>query len=134
MKLYIFTFIQCKLYFVQEREKRARKKEKRKAAAAEDTAITNEEECTQSSETRLEVPQTPELRDKAMTATKKPKSASQFTKQAKAKSIPLSLRNRGKRRMPSWTWVLIVALVGFGLFLLGNSSTSFKFGLEGFGF
>lgn len=118
----------------KEREKRARKKEKRKAAAAEDTAITNEEEYSQSSETRLEVPQTPELRDKAMTATKKPKNASQFTKQAKAKSIPLSLRNRGKRRMPSWTWVLIVALVGFGLFLLGNSSSSFKFGLEGFGF
>lgn len=118
----------------KEREKRARKKEKRKADAAEDTAITNEEEYTQSSETPLEVPQTPELRDKPSTATKKPKKASQFTKQAKAKSIPLPLRNRSKRRVPSWMWVLIVALVVFALFLLGNSSFSFKFGLKGSGF
>lgn len=118
----------------KEREKRARKKEKRKAAAAEDTAITNEEEYTQSLETPLEVPRTPELRDKPTTTTKKPKKAPQFTKQAKAKSIPLSLRNRGKRRIPSWMWVLIVALVVFALFLLGNSSFFFKFGLEGFGF
>lgn len=134
MKLYVSTFIWCKLYFEQEREKRARKKEKRKAAAAEDTAITNGEEYTQRSETPLEVPRTPELRDKPSTATKKPKKASQFTKQAKAKSIPLPLRNRGKRRVPSWMWVLIIALVVFALFLLGNSSFSFKFGFGGSAF
>lgn len=105
--------------------------------AVEDTSIRNEEECAASmAETTTETPTIAEPKDKmTTTATKKSQKALHFTKQTKSKSsVPLPLRYRGKRRMQSWMWVVIAALVVFALFLLGNSDFSFKSGMQWFGF
>ncbi|TXG51841.1 hypothetical protein EZV62_021010 [Acer yangbiense] len=119
----------------KEREKRARKKDKKKVAAVDDASVTNEEESAPSTEIPTETPALADVKDKSTTVTKKTKKISQFTKQSKSKSVvPLPLRNRGKRRMQSWMWVLIAALAVFALFLLGNSGFSFKSGLQWFGF
>ncbi|KAL5778450.1 hypothetical protein ACOSP7_011376 [Xanthoceras sorbifolium] len=118
----------------KEREKKARKKEKKKVGVAEDTSVTNEEESAPITETPTETPTISDVKDKSTTVTKKPQKQSQFTKQTKLKSVPLPLRNRGKRRMQSWMWVLIAALVVFALFLLGNSGFPFKSCLQWFGF
>ncbi|KAK4860069.1 hypothetical protein QYF36_016886 [Acer negundo] len=119
----------------KEREKRARKKDKKKVAAADDASVTNEEESAPSTETPTETPALADVKDKSTTVTKKTQKISQFTKQTKSKSVvPLPLRNRGKRRMQSWMWVLIAALAVFALFLLGNSGFPVKSGLQWFGF
>ncbi|KAH7566964.1 hypothetical protein JRO89_XS07G0001300 [Xanthoceras sorbifolium] len=108
-------------------QKEAEQKEK-------DTSVTNEEDSAPITETPTETPTISDVKDKSTTVTKKPKKQSQFTKQTKLKSVPLPLRNRGKRRMQSWMWVLIAALVVFALFLLGNSGFPFKSCLQWFGF
>ncbi|XP_042992478.1 calponin homology domain-containing protein DDB_G0272472-like isoform X1 [Carya illinoinensis] len=112
----------------KEREKRARKKERKKAAAGavEATDGDNKKEAAPSSETPTE-----NLKE---SETKRSKKPSQFSKHSKAKSIPLPLRNRNKRRTQPWMWVLPTALIVFALFLVGNSSFSFDFGLQRFGF
>ncbi|XP_075651152.1 uncharacterized protein LOC142621698 [Castanea sativa] len=118
----------------KEREKKARKKEKKKASGEEATDGADELEIAQSLETPTETTKESETREKPMTVTKRSQKPSQFTKPAKAKSIPPPLRNRGKRRMQTWMWVLVAAMVVFALFLVGNSSFSFNFGLQRFGF
>ncbi|XP_031270104.1 axoneme-associated protein mst101(2) [Pistacia vera] len=118
----------------KEKEKRARKKGKRKTAATDDSDLMNEGESAANAETLVETPQSFEIKEKSLTVTKRPQKASQFTKQSKAKSVPLPLRNRGKRRMQTWMWVVISALLVVALFLLGNSSFPSKFGVKGFGF
>ncbi|KAG2697990.1 hypothetical protein I3760_07G129900 [Carya illinoinensis] len=120
----------------KEREKKARKKDKKKAAtvAVEATDGANEGESAPSSEIPLETPKESETGENTMTVAKRSKKPSQFTKQSKAKSIPLPLRNRTKRRMQPWMWVLLTALVVFALFLVGNSSFLFDLGLQRFGF
>ncbi|KAJ0087182.1 hypothetical protein Patl1_09314 [Pistacia atlantica] len=118
----------------KEKEKKARKKGKRKTAATDDSDLMNEGESAANAETLVETPQSFEIKEKSLTVTKRPQKASQFTKQSKAKSVPLPLRNRGKRRMQTWMWVVISALLVVALFLLGNSSFPSKFGVKGFGF
>ncbi|XP_023918401.1 uncharacterized protein LOC112029955 isoform X2 [Quercus suber] len=118
----------------KEREKKARKKEKKKASGEEATDGAVELEIAQSLETPTETTKEAETRENPMTVTKRSQKPSQFTKPAKAKSIPPPLRNRGKRRMQTWMWVLVAAMVVFALFLVGNSSFSFNFGLQRFGF
>ncbi|XP_041017693.1 uncharacterized protein LOC121259938 [Juglans microcarpa x Juglans regia] len=120
----------------KEREKKARKKDKKKVAtvAIEANDGANEGESAPSSETPLETPKESETGENTMTVAKRSKKPSQFTKQSKAKSIPLPLRNRSKRRMQPWMWVLLTALVVFALFLVGNSSFLFDLGLQRFGF
>ena len=117
---------------MQEREKKAKKKERRKVAATavEDASVTDETRSAPTSET----PKESENIEKPMTVTKRPQKPSQFTKQTKAKSIPPPLRNRGKRRMQPWMWVLLTTLVIFALFLIGNYNFSFNFGLQRFNF
>jgi len=122
------------MWFMQEREKKARKKEKKKASGEEATDGAVELEIAQSLETPTETTKESETREKPMTVTKRSQKPLQFTKPAKAKSIPPPLRNRGKRRMQTWMWVLVAAMVVFALFLVGNSSFSFNFGLQRFGF
>ena len=121
------------MWFMQEREKKARKKERKKTGVVEVTDV-DEGEIAPSLETATETPSESETREKPMTVTKRSQKPSQFTKQTKAKSIPPPLRNRGKRRMQTWMWVLLAAVVVFALFLVGNSSFSFNFGLQRFGF
>lgn len=118
LQLYITT---AHSFLVQEREKRLRKKERRKAASTEteeDTeqepasvseTVTSTEECDQS--------------EKPVEVTKRPQKPSQFTRQTKAKSMPLPLRNRGKRRIQPWMWGLIAVLAVVALFYLGNNSS-----------
>ncbi|XP_041022044.1 calponin homology domain-containing protein DDB_G0272472-like isoform X2 [Juglans microcarpa x Juglans regia] len=120
----------------KEREKRARKKERKKAAAAavEATDGDNKKEASPGSETPTESLKESETREKPITKTKRSKKPSQFSKQSKGKSIPPPLRNRNKRRMQPWMWVLLTALIVFALILVGNSSFSFDFGRQRFGF
>ncbi|KAL4272304.1 hypothetical protein GQ457_13G002190 [Hibiscus cannabinus] len=115
----------------KEREKRAKKKERRKGAAAVsgDASVTDETESAPTSDTPAETPQDSQSREKAVTATKRSQKPSQFTKQTKAKSIPPPLRNRGKRKMQPWMWVLLTSLVIFALFLVGNYNIPFNLGL-----
>ena len=122
------------LFFVQEREKRAKKKERRKVAAEAavgDASVTTEMGSAPTSET----PKESENKEKPATVAKRPQKPSQLTKQTKAKSIPPPpLRNRGKRRMQPWMWVILTSLIVFALFLVGNYNFSFNFGLQRFNF
>ncbi|RVW51196.1 hypothetical protein CK203_084670 [Vitis vinifera] len=117
-----------------EREKKARKKERRKSSSAEGTEGCNEAESAPSSETSFETTLDSEIIEKPRAITKKPHKSSQFTKQPKSKSIPPPLRSRGKRRIQSWMWVVLIALLVLALFLLGNSGFSYGLGLRNFGF
>uniref|UniRef100_A0A5B6YGL3 Putative microtubule-associated protein futsch isoform X1 n=1 Tax=Davidia involucrata TaxID=16924 RepID=A0A5B6YGL3_DAVIN len=118
----------------RERDKRARKKDRKKATAAEAPDGNNEGETAPTSETPIETMEEPGIRESPMTVTKRPQKPSQFTKQSKAKSIPPPLRNRGKRRMQQWMWVILPTLLVLALFLLGNGSFSQNFWLRSFGF
>lgn len=124
------------MWSMQEREKKARKKDQKKVATVEATDGANEGESAPSSETPTETPKESETGEKSLPVTKRSQRTSQFNKQqSKAKAIPPPLRNRSKRRMQPWMWVLLTALVVFALFLVGNSSFSFDFGLlQWFGF
>ncbi|KAJ9673205.1 hypothetical protein PVL29_023047 [Vitis rotundifolia] len=118
----------------REREKKARKKERRKSSSAEATDGCNEAESAPSSETPSETTLDSEIIEKPRAMTKKLHKSSQFTKQPKSKPIPPPLRNRGKRRIQSWMWVVLIALLVLALFLLGNSGFSYGLGLRNFGF
>nr|KJB13687.1 hypothetical protein B456_002G089100 [Gossypium raimondii] len=115
----------------KEREKRAKKKERRKVAAAGvgDASVTDETESALTLETPAETPKDFESTEKPVTVAKRSQKPPQFTKQSKAKSIPPPLRNRGKRRMQQWMWVLVTSLIVLALFSAGNYNFSFNFGL-----
>ncbi|XP_021646403.2 uncharacterized protein LOC110639671 isoform X2 [Hevea brasiliensis] len=112
----------------KEREKRAIKKEKRKALAEEVNAV-NEGDFSQGFEPPIETKES-ETSEKPKTVTKRSQKPLPFTKQTKSKSMPPPLRNRGKRRMETWMWVLLTALLVLGIFLPGNGN----FLLERLGF
>merc|ERR1712071_272981 len=114
----------------KEKEKKARKKEKKKVGAVESA---DEGESAPNSEIPTETLKVSDSREKDVTITKRPQKPTQIIKPTKAKSIPLPLRNRGKRRMQPWMWVLLFALIVFALFLVGNSGLSFNLGLRRFG-
>ena len=103
--------------FAQEREKKARKKE-RKRAALEDAEDIDETESSPSSETSIEIKES-ETTEKPVT--KRPRKPSQSAKQTKYRSMPLPLRNRGKRRRQTWMRALISLLVVIALIFMGNS-------------
>ncbi|KAH1121125.1 hypothetical protein J1N35_004285 [Gossypium stocksii] len=116
----------------KEREKRAKKKERRKVAAAGvgDASVTDETESAVTLETPAETPKDSESKEKPVTVAKRSQKPPQFTKQSKAKSIPPPLRNRGKRKMQQWMWVLVTSLIVLALFLAGNYNFSFNIGLH----
>ncbi|KAJ1394960.1 hypothetical protein SESBI_33785 [Sesbania bispinosa] len=110
------------------REKRQRKKERRKAASTTDTVDTKEQESAPSSETLTktteESDQSEKPVEKLVEGTKRQQQRpSHFTKQTKVKSLPMSLRNRGKRRFQPWMWVLIAVLVAVALVYMGNNNS-----------
>ncbi|KAH1242263.1 Proton pump-interactor [Glycine max] len=115
----------------KEREKRAKKKERRKTSSAV-TAENTEQESAHTTETLTSVEES-DLTEKPAEVTKKPQKPSQFTRQTKVKSVPAALRNRAKRRIQPWMWVLIAVVVVVALFYVGNSS-SLRSSLEGFGY
>ncbi|KAI8549085.1 hypothetical protein RHMOL_Rhmol07G0323600 [Rhododendron molle] len=104
----------------KEREKKAKKKERKKAAASEGSDGNNEGETVLTSESPFFTAKEAETEESLVTITKRPQKASQFTKQSKTKSIPPPLRNRGKRRMQQWIWIIFTVVVVLALFLLGN--------------
>ncbi|KAE9605246.1 hypothetical protein Lalb_Chr10g0095281 [Lupinus albus] len=107
----------------KEREKKARKKERRRAATT-DNAENSEHEPTPTSETPTRSIEEIDESDKPVKVTKKPQKPSHFAKQSKSKSVPLPLRNRGKRRIQPWMWwALIAVLIGIALFYMGNNSS-----------
>ncbi|BFG30489.1 hypothetical protein CerSpe_167630 [Prunus speciosa] len=110
----------------KEREKRVKKKERKKATTTKATNGISEGESAPepSSDTPTETPELSETKEKPITVTKRSQKSSQFTKQTKVKSIPLPLRNRSKRRMQPWMWVLLTVLVVLALFFLGNGGSS----------
>ncbi|XP_021815571.1 calponin homology domain-containing protein DDB_G0272472 isoform X2 [Prunus avium] len=110
----------------KEREKRVKKKERKKATTTKATNGISEGDSAPdpSSDTPTETPEQSETKEKPITVTKRSQKSSQFTKQTKVKSIPLPLRNRSKRRMQPWMWVLLTVLVVLALFFLGNGGSS----------
>ncbi|KAG4908808.1 hypothetical protein JHK87_054924 [Glycine soja] len=116
----------------KEREKRAKKKERRKAGSAV-TAENTEQESAPIPETLTRSVEEFEQTEKTAEVTKKPQKTSQFTRQTKVKSVPAALRNRGKRRIQPWVWVLIALVVAVALFYVGHNC-SLRSSLEGFGY
>ena len=107
----------------QLREKRAKKKERKMAAGTEAGNGRDEMECAIVTKTPAAegLKEESENRGEQGTATKRrPKKASQYTKQSKTKSMPPPLRNRGKRRMQPWMWILLTTLVVLALFFVGQ--------------
>eukprot|EP00257_Ricinus_communis_P015519 XP_015573456.1 uncharacterized protein LOC8269958 [Ricinus communis] len=111
----------------KEKEKRARKKEKRRALEAANGS--NEGESAPSSETPTDTKES-ETIEKPVALRKRSQKPLHFAKQTKPKIKPPPLRNRGKRRMQTWMWVLLTITIIFALFLIGNGS----FSLQRFGF
>lgn len=105
------------------REKRAKKKERKMAAETEAGNGWDEREAALVTEKPSEAPkeESENTGKQGMAlAAKRPLKASQYTKQSKTKSIPPPLRNRGKRRMQPWMWVLLTTVVVFALFFVGQ--------------
>lgn len=129
---------------MQEREKRARKKERKVAVAVAAAAIEGEnggigsapssEKTTQPEANSNDTQEQAETKEKSVAVVSKRKGAQKPLVQTKVKALPPNLRNRSKRRMQPWIWVLLTALVIVGLFLVGNTGCSFKFGSSSFGF
>lgn len=98
-----------------------RKKERKKACGAEVPDCNNSGESGPSSEILTQTIKEAEIKDSSPAATtKRPQKPSLFIKQSKTKSIPPPLRNRGKRKMQQWMWVIFTCVVVIILFLLGN--------------
>ncbi|KAG5252792.1 microtubule-associated protein [Salix suchowensis] len=99
----------------KEREKKARKKERKRAAVEDAKDIDGIFESSPSSETPVEIKES-ERTEKPVT--KRPRKPSQQTKHS---SMPLPLRNRGKRRRQTWMWALLSLLVVIAFIFMGNS-------------
>lgn len=104
----------------KEREKRLRKKERKKAGGAEVPDGNNSGECSPKSEIVSGTIKEPEVKYCSPTVTKRSQKPSVVVKQNKTKSIPPPLRNRSKRKMQQWMWVILTCVVVIVLFLLGN--------------
>ncbi|RWR72765.1 microtubule-associated protein futsch isoform X1 [Cinnamomum micranthum f. kanehirae] len=119
----------------KEREKRLRKKERKQASAAGMMSGTIEGVPAEVSEnSQPEGTQEHEIKQKPAIVTKRTPKSLPAPKQSKMTPLPPPLRNKGKRKMQSWMWVLLVAVLLLALFLVGNSVSSFTFGLPSFGF
>ncbi|KAJ6756388.1 RNA-BINDING PROTEIN YLMH-RELATED [Salix purpurea] len=99
----------------KEREKKAKKKERKRAAVEDAKDIDEIFESSPSSETPVEIKES-ERTEKPVT--KRPRKPSQQTKHS---SMPLPLRNRGKRRRQTWMWALLSLLVVIAFIFMGNS-------------
>lgn len=98
-----------------------RKKERKKVPGAEIPDGNSLGENASSSEIETETMKELEIRDTlASAAPKRPQKPSLVTKQSKTKSIPPPLRNRSKRKMQQWMWVIITCMLVIFLFVLGN--------------
>ncbi|XP_043713260.1 uncharacterized protein LOC122661811 [Telopea speciosissima] len=120
----------------KEREKRAKKKERKKAATVEGANVGTEGEsapCSENTPSETTIHES-EIKERTTAGVNRPKKSLPLAKQSKTKPLPPPLRNRGKRRMQTWMWFLMVTLLVLALFFLGSVGISFKFGLPSFGF
>ena len=97
-----------------------RKKERKKADGAEVPDGNDIGECTPKSEIVPGTIKESEVKYCFPTVTKRSQKPSVVVKQSKTKSIPPPLRNRGKRKMQQWMWIILTCVVVIALFLLGN--------------
>lgn len=97
-----------------------RKKERKKVSGEEIPDGNSLGENAPSSEIVTETMKELEIRDTYTSAPKRPQKPSLVTKQSKTKSIPPPLRNRSKRKMQQWMWVIISCMLVIFLFVLGN--------------
>lgn len=96
------------------------------AAGSAPADATTEGELTPSYQTLTETPKEPETWEKVETGAKRPQKPTHFTRQTKVKStIPPPLRNRGKRKVQQWMWILLIAAIVLALFLAGNGRQPF---------
>ncbi|KAF6166516.1 hypothetical protein GIB67_005378 [Kingdonia uniflora] len=100
----------------REQEKRGKKKGRKNNTSAEATGGIEGESVSISESFQPVITGEPELKEKFTTnttATKRLPKPSSFSKQIKTKAaaIPPPLRNRCKRRMQPWMWVLLAVLL-----------------------
>ncbi|KAK4745754.1 hypothetical protein SAY87_012066 [Trapa incisa] len=110
----------------KEREKKLKKKKRKMTAGSTPADAETQGEHDPSSPSPTETTQEPETMEKVELAAKRPQRRNHFIKQTKAKSIiPPSLRNRGKKKMQPWMWVLLISVIVLALFLAGNGRELF---------
>ncbi|KAF9587238.1 hypothetical protein IFM89_039546 [Coptis chinensis] len=117
----------------KEREKRAKKKERKKEKVEAASGGIDAEYASRIEITEPENTEELEIKEKSKTLVKRPQKSSAMSKQIKPKVVPPPLRNRGKKRMQQWMWILLAVMVVVALFLVGNIGFSFKYGLPSFG-
>ena len=93
---------------------------RKKAGGAEVPDGNDIGECTPKSEIVPGTIKESEVKYCFPTVTKRSQKPSVVVKQSKTKSIPPPLRNRGKRKMQQWMWIILTCVVVIALFLLGN--------------
>lgn len=103
----------------KEKEKRLRKRE-RKKGVGETQSESNYGESALISTSPRETFKEPEATENSQITTKKPQKPSQYTKQLKNKSIPPPLRNKNRRKLQQWLWLILSCVVVIALFFLGN--------------
>lgn len=106
------------------------KKEKKKSAATSNTANDGDGDHAPAPATDSRPPENaPEHDNQSVTASKRPSRPSVAAKQYnKTPPVPLPIRNRGKRKIRTWMWVVLTTLLVLALFLAGNY-ISFSFSL-----
>lgn len=103
----------------KEKEKRLRKRERKKGVGETQSEINYGESALISTSPR-ETFKEPEATENSQITTKKPQKPSQYTKQLKNKSIPPPLRNKNRRKLQQWLWLILSCVVVIALFFLGN--------------
>ncbi|KAL2505925.1 CAP-Gly domain-containing linker protein 1 [Abeliophyllum distichum] len=99
----------------KEKEKRLRKKERKKLAGTE-VSENNDFETDRSSENPVETIKETEVKENAPVVTKRSSKA----KISKTKSIPPPLRNKNRKKLQQWMWVILTSLLVIVIFWLGN--------------
>ncbi|KAL2471855.1 putative microtubule-associated protein futsch [Abeliophyllum distichum] len=108
----------------QEREKRLRKKERKKGASAagEANEDTNVCETAQSSKSRTEIVKETNGIKETNSAAAALATTKRHPKQSKTKYIPPSIvRNRNKKKLQHWMWLILACFIVVALFCLGNT-------------
>nr|XP_010927298.1 golgin subfamily A member 6-like protein 22 [Elaeis guineensis] len=115
------------------REKKKLKKEKKKGSPLSDTTNGGAEDGASAADSSPPE-NVPEPGARAVGASKRTSRPSLAAKHySKIQPLPMPLRNRGKRKMRAWMWVLLTTLLVLALFLAGNY-ISFSLRLPQFGF
>ncbi|XP_072991030.1 uncharacterized protein [Typha latifolia] len=115
------------------RDKKRAKKEKKKAAAIVDSLNGGDE--SDSAPTDSSAPEiAPDFDVSVGTSSKRPSRRGGAMKQHYwTQPVPLPLRNRGKRKIRPWMWVVLSILLVLALFLVSSNFSSLSFNRTHFG-